>query len=70
MRHTAQVEILDDNGTPVRHTPELIQQLFDEELDRLLRESAVGNDPKAAETLRKARAMSEEMIRREEFDPA
>ena len=70
MRHAAQVEILDDNGTPVRHTPELIRQLFDEELDRLLHESATADDPQAAATLREARAISEEMIRREEFDPA
>jgi malate synthase len=70
MRHATQVEILDDNGAPVRHTPELIQQLFDEELDRLLRESAAANVPKATDTLREARAMSEEMIRREEFNPA
>ena len=70
MRHAAQVEILDDNGAPVRHTPELIRQLFDEELDRLLHESATADDPQAAATLREARAISEEMIRREEFDPA
>ena len=70
MRHAAQVEILDDNGAPVRHTPELIRQLFDEELDRLLHESATADDPQTAATLREARAISEEMIRREEFDPA
>jgi malate synthase len=69
MRHAAQVEILDENGTAVRHAPELIQQLFDQELDRLLHESAA-NDPQTAATLKEARAMSEEMIRREEFNPA
>jgi malate synthase len=70
MRHAAQVEVVDENGAPVRHSPELISQLFDEELDRLLRETAKANDPKMAETLRQARRISEEMIRREEFDPA
>ena len=68
MRHSRQVEILDDNGVVVRHTPELISQLFDGELERLLREMK-SNDPQMAETLRKARLISEEMIRQEEFDP-
>jgi len=70
MRHAVQVEILDENGAAIRHTPELIRQLFDEELDRLLREPAAANNPQAAATLREARAISEEMIRAEEFDPA
>jgi malate synthase len=70
MRHAAQVEILDENGAAIRHTPELIRQLFDEELDRLLREPAAADNPQAAAALREARAISEEMIRAEEFDPA
>jgi malate synthase len=69
MRHAAQIEVLDENGTAVRHSPELITQLFDEELDRLLRETK-SNNPQMATTLREARRISEEMIRREEFDPA
>jgi malate synthase len=68
MRHSRQVEVLDDNGTAVPQTPELITQLFDEELDRLLRE-AKSDDPQVAASLREARRISEEMIRREEFDP-
>jgi hypothetical protein len=55
---------------PVLHTPELIRDLFDEELDRLLRESAKSNDAQVAATLREARGISEEMIRRAEFNPA
>jgi malate synthase len=70
MRHAAQVEVVDENGAPVRHSPELIRRLFDEELDRLLRETAKNNDPKMAATLAEARRISEEMIRREEFNPA
>jgi malate synthase len=70
MRHAAQVEVLDENGARVRHSAELISHLFDEELDRLLSESAAANDPQAAATLREARRMSEEMIRQEEFNPA
>src|SRR5438067_10983030 len=69
MRHSRQVEILDDSGVAVPHTPELIRNLFDEELDQLLRQTAKNDDPNAAATLREARGISEEMIRREEFNP-
>ncbi|HXY24919.1 MAG TPA: hypothetical protein VEI73_09725 [Candidatus Acidoferrum sp.] len=70
MRHSSKVEILDESGIPVLHTPELIRDLFDEELDRLLRETAKDSDPNVAATLREARGISEEMIRRGEFNPA
>jgi malate synthase len=69
MNHSAAVEILGEDGRPVRHTLELIHQIFDEELDRLLRETQKANDPLLAESLREARTISEEMIRRGEFDP-
>ncbi len=69
MRHAAQIEILDEKGAPVRHSLQLVSQFFDEELERLLRESAAG-DPEAAATLREARRISEAMIRQEEFNPA
>jgi len=70
MKHADKVEVLDDNGAPVRHTPQLIQDLFDEELDLFLRENAKSADAQLAGTLREARGMSEEMIRRAEFNPA
>jgi malate synthase len=70
MEHAGSVEILDDNGIPVRHTSELLTRLFDEELERLLSEPAAAKDPILAATLREARNLSEEMIRRGEFDPA
>jgi malate synthase len=70
LHHSSSVEILDESGTPVRHTPELISRLFDEELGRLLGEPANVNDPQAAASLREARGLSEEMIRRQEFNPA
>src|SRR5437867_4988476 len=69
MEHSGKVEILDDSGAPVLHTPELIRNLFDEELDRLLRETAKDGDPQRTATLREARRISEEMIRRGEFNP-
>jgi malate synthase len=70
VRHSNNVEILDDAGLPIRHTPELIHALFDEELDRLVRESANGGNEPAAAIHREARRICEEMIRKSEFDPA
>jgi malate synthase len=70
LNHSSTVEILDENGAAVRHTPELIGKLFDEELERLLNEPANASNQQAAATLREAREMSEEMIRRDEFNPA
>jgi malate synthase len=70
MKHSSTVEILDETGAPIRHTPKLIQRLFDEELDRLLCETAKQNDPRAVATLCEARGMSEKMIRLGEFNPA
>src|SRR5437764_4227734 len=69
MRHSRQVEILDDSGVAVPQTPEMLRKLHDEELDQLLRQTAKNDDPNAAATLREARGISEEMIRREEFNP-
>jgi hypothetical protein len=73
MKHADAVEVLDENGQTVRHTPELIHQLFDQELERLQQEGTkVGgeaNDEQAAK-LREARRLSEEMILRGEFNPA
>jgi len=70
MNHSNSMEVLDESGAPVRHTPELISRLFDEELERLLGEPANAKDPKAGASLREARNLSEEMIRRHEFNPA
>jgi malate synthase len=69
MKHSATVEIVDESGLAVRHTPELVASLFTEELDRLLQDAARNHDWQLAETLREARMLSEEMIRRNEFDP-
>jgi malate synthase len=66
IRHSGEVEILDDGGRAVRHTPELIHELFGQELDRLLAEGDKSGD---SATLREAARMSEEMIRRGEFNP-
>jgi malate synthase len=70
MLHAAAVEIVDEQGKAVRHTPEFIARLFDEELERLLEETKKDGEAGSTEQLREARRMSEEMIRRCEFDPA
>src|SRR5260370_41828777 len=70
LKHSDKVEVLDEGGAPVLHSPELIRALFDEELDLLLRETAKNSDPQIAATLREARGISEEMIRRGEVNPA
>jgi malate synthase len=73
VRHSDKVEVLDENGQAIPHTPELIHQLFDEELERLLQEGAKSSSGEGAEEqatrLREARRLSEEMINRGEFNP-
>jgi malate synthase len=70
MKHSDAVEIVDETGKAVAHTKEVVAQMFDEELERLVSEGAKENDPAAIARLREARRMSEEMIERGEFDPA
>lgn len=69
VKHRDRLKIADAQGVVHLHTPELITRLFDEELDRILRELPAGTDPGVAEKCRKARDISEGMIVREEFDP-
>jgi malate synthase len=69
IRHRDIAQIVDESGKPARHTPEFVSQLFDEELNRLIRELPPGTDPGAADRFRRARCISEEMISRGEFNP-
>jgi malate synthase len=73
MKHVEKIQVLDENGQSIPHTPELIHQLFDQELERLLEEGTkVSGEPaeEHAARLREARRLSEEMIVRGEFNPA
>jgi malate synthase len=70
MTHSDAMAMVDETGKAVKHTPEFITRLFDEELERLLREATKDNDQAATARLREARRMSEEMIHKREFDPA
>ena len=67
VRHNDHVDIVDDNGDRVSHTPQFITQLFDEELQKLI--SNPGKDLGTQETFREARRISEAMIVNGEFDP-
>jgi len=69
MKHAGTVEVLDDDGKAISHTPELVHGLFDQELERLLQENMSTSDPAQAAGLAEARRLSEEMIRRGEFNP-
>jgi malate synthase len=67
--HRDLVSIHDESGTAVKHTPEFITQIFDEELNRLLAELPAGSDPQETTRLRRAREISEAMIINGEFNP-
>ncbi|MFZ0819029.1 MAG: hypothetical protein WAM91_03100 [Candidatus Acidiferrales bacterium] len=70
IRHYTRAAIVDEEGRAVLHTLDLISQLFDQELARLLAELPAGADPLAAARFREARRISEEMILCGEFTPA
>jgi malate synthase len=67
MRHRDKAQLSDDQGKPVKHTPELIAGLFGEELQNLVKALAMG-DPHA-DTFGRARAIAEAMIANGEIDP-
>ncbi|HET9697060.1 MAG TPA: hypothetical protein VFP40_09360 [Terriglobales bacterium] len=69
IRHRVQVIISDDHGYPALHTPEFISRIFDEELDRLLRELPADVTDETRQKFREARRISELMIRNEQFNP-
>ncbi len=68
IKHRDSVEILDD-GKEVKHTPEFITQVFDEELKKILEELPENEHFREAERFTKARHLSEEMITNGHFDP-
>jgi malate synthase len=69
IRHRGAVKIVDEDGQAVRHTPEFVSEIFDQELNRILRELPPDTSPEAIEKYRAARRVSEGMITRGEFDP-
>src|SRR5579862_2142422 len=67
--HRDYVRLEDEHGNAVKHTPAFVTQLFDEELDRLLRELPKDTPAEEAERYRQAREVSEAMIVNGEFNP-
>ena len=69
IKHRDLVKIMDSAGNDIKHTPELITKLFDEELMRILGELS----PETLKTERykyiEARRISEEMITKGQHDP-
>ncbi|MCY7375234.1 MAG: hypothetical protein LH472_04595 [Pyrinomonadaceae bacterium] len=69
MKHADAVKIVDTEGAEIKHTPEFITRIFDEELAKILNDlptevAAVEKDKYA-----EARRLSEEMILKGQFDP-
>jgi malate synthase len=69
VRHRELINIWDELHRNVKHTPEFVTRLFDEELDRLLRELPASAGEQDRERFRRARELSEAMIVNGEFDP-
>jgi malate synthase len=69
VRHCDTGRIVDENGQPVQHSPEFVSKLFDEELDRILKELPAGTSAETSAQFKQARAMSEQMIVTGEFNP-
>ena len=67
--HRDLVPVQDEQGRAVKHTPEFITRLFDEELDRLLSLLPANAEPEEVDRFRRARAISEAMIVNGEFNP-
>lgn len=70
MRHRDKVQVLDENGATAAHTPELVTQLFDEELRRILDEMPADAPAETRERFTRARVLSERMIFENQFDPS
>ncbi len=68
MRYSEAMDILDESGNPVGHTPALISQLFDEEVEKIVANPARA-DIGTPETFREARRIAEAMILNGEFNP-
>jgi hypothetical protein len=62
--------VQDEQGQTVKHTPEFITQLFDEELARLLAALPSDAGTEEANLYCRAREISEAMIVNGEFNPA
>src|SRR5881394_2904316 len=69
MKHSDKIAIEDEAGKPVRHTPQLVTKIFDEELEKILNALLKDADEAARAKFREARRISEAMIVNREIDP-
>ena len=69
MLHGEKAQVKDEQGKTAVHTPELVSRIFNEELDRILRELPAGSNKTVGEKYREARKIGERMIVQGEFDP-
>lgn len=69
IKHRETVKIVDSENKEAKHTPELVFQIFNEELARILKELPVEIWETEREKYAEARRVSEEMITKEHFDP-
>src|SRR6266511_967100 len=69
MLHQDAVAVTNEAGRTVRHTPEFVSALFDEELERILSETPSDSLCEEHDSYWLARFLSEQMIRDGEFDP-
>ncbi len=69
IKHRDSVTITGSDDEEVKHTPELITRIFDEELDRILGELSDTARDKETQRYTEARRISEEMITNGQFDP-
>jgi malate synthase len=67
--HRDRVGIVAEDGHPIRHTPELISEIFEEELKRIIRELPPDSRESVGSRFTRARQVSEEMITQGEFNP-
>ncbi len=67
--HRDAIKINDSFGSEIKHTPELITKLFDEELIKILDELPIDISETEREKYRQARIISEGMITKGQHDP-
>jgi malate synthase len=69
MLHRDAVQVVDGAGQPVVHTPEQVSELFDEEVNKIIRALPPDTEPSVVDKYYQARRISELLIARNEFDP-
>ncbi len=69
MKHADAVRIVDESGAEIKHTPELITAIFDEELAKILGDLPPEILEKEKDKYTEARRLTEEMIALGQFDP-